>query len=386
MISLRKSKGVSKEEKEKTVLFGLVEVYLKTGKPVGSNTLREAGFEALSSATIRNYFGKLEEDGYLEQMHTSGGRVPTAAGYRRYAVEYAAANPIIPEDNAPYRKLRSAETREIASYMQNAAEKLCSLTDHAVFISAPRFDHDYVTNVKLVPIDYYRCLAVLITDFGVVHTELLNLEEKISAFSLKRVENYFHWRLTGLDEPENLDEQETRLAHRFYNELMVRYIVGYSNFINEEIYQTGFSKLLLYPEFQEASRLASALALFENAHAMRLLLKDCAAHEALKFWIGDDLNAFAHDKADCTVIAAPYYINQTPVGAVGLLGPCRTQYRHLFGQIKEFADSISEALTRNLYKFKITYRQPEAGKPYIQHKEQHLLGQSRLLLLEDQSS
>ncbi|HEX4839979.1 MAG TPA: heat-inducible transcriptional repressor HrcA, partial [Rhabdochlamydiaceae bacterium] len=71
-----------KDKREKWVLLGLVELYLETGKPVGSNTLRENGFDSLSSATIRNYFSKLEEDGFLKQQHSSGGRIPTSSAYR----------------------------------------------------------------------------------------------------------------------------------------------------------------------------------------------------------------------------------------------------------------------------------------------------------------
>src|SRR5438445_6912236 len=74
-----------KDQREKLVLLGLVELYLKLGAPVGSNTLRENGFEHLSSATIRNYFAKLEEGGYLKQQHSSGGRIPTSLAFKLYA-------------------------------------------------------------------------------------------------------------------------------------------------------------------------------------------------------------------------------------------------------------------------------------------------------------
>src|SRR3989344_4580366 len=79
------AKKLSKVDREQSVLFGLIELYLKTGKPIGSHTLQENGFESLSSATIRNYFGKMEEQGYLKQQHTSGGRIPTQKAFRAYA-------------------------------------------------------------------------------------------------------------------------------------------------------------------------------------------------------------------------------------------------------------------------------------------------------------
>lgn len=81
-------KKPAKDQREKLILFGLVDLYLQSGKPIGSNTLRENGFEALSSATIRNYFAKLEEEGLVKQQHSSGGRIPTPLAYKIYAEEH----------------------------------------------------------------------------------------------------------------------------------------------------------------------------------------------------------------------------------------------------------------------------------------------------------
>ncbi len=377
-------KKTSKQERERNILLGLVEYYLKTGRPVGSNTLKEAGFGDLSSATIRNYFAHLEDEGYLSQQHSSGGRIPTAKAYRVYAQEYITTDSFpFPHDKTLLDNLRNTETREIAAFLQNAAETLSHMSNSAVFLSAPRFDHDFVIGLKLVPVDPVRCLCIIITDFGVIQTEIMSTEKKLTAFAAKRLESYFHWRLTGNDKPENLDIEEEKLAQKYYNELMVRYIVGYSNFTDEEIHRTGFSKLLSYPEFQNPIMLAGSLALFENAHSMRLLLKDCLANNHLKFWIEDDLTTFTKETPACTVIAIPYYINQQPAGAVGLLGTMRMPYRELFGVLRSFSENISFALTRNIFKHKISFRQPQTGSPYLQKEEHRLLGQSRLMLLED---
>ncbi|MGH7890341.1 MAG: heat-inducible transcriptional repressor HrcA, partial [Thermodesulfobacteriota bacterium] len=185
-----------KDKREKWVLLGLVDLYLGSGKPVGSNTLRENGFDSLSSATIRNYFVKLEDEGFLKQQHSSGGRIPTALAYQLYA-ETHLKSPVIDEKERKNLRTRlQKETREIASYLQSVAEVISEATRCAVFLSAPRFDHDFVLDTKLIGIDSHRCLCVLITDFGQVHTELLYADKKMSSFTLKRLENFFRWKLT----------------------------------------------------------------------------------------------------------------------------------------------------------------------------------------------
>lgn len=371
-------KKAAKQDREFKVLIGLVDYYLKTGKPVGSNSLKEAGFENFSSATIRNYFASLEEEGFLTQQHTSGGRIPTPKAYRVYANEFLhASNKIDAETETTMQHLRKTETKEIAAFLQNAAEALSSLTQTAVFLSAPRFDHDFIVDLKLLPIDPTRCLCVIITDFGVIRTEVLPVEGKITAFAAKRIETYFHWRLTGHDKPEHFEPGEEQLATKLYNELVLRYIVGYSNFIDPELYRTGFAKLLTYPEFHDAVALSNALSLFENSESLHLLVKDCYKNNNLSVWINDDLSHCTSSHPNCTVLAIPYYINQNIAGAAGILGPMRITYRKIFGILREFSHCLSEALTKNLYKFKITFRQPHSSAEEIQHQDFRLLLENR---------
>jgi heat-inducible transcriptional repressor len=253
-----------KADRELRVLMGLIELYLEEGKPVGSNTLHEAGFEDISSATIRNYFASLEEEGFLAQAHTSGGRVPTAAALKLYADRHAEMGLVDEEDERRLDELRG-ETKEVAAYLNGALELLSELTGLPTFMSAPRFDHDIVLDIKLLALDATRALAVLMTDFGAILTEVMPTDGKLTPKEIAQMEAYFAWRLTGLDKPE------VEVGQKFYNELMVRYVTRYSSYSEPEIHRTGFSRLLNYP----STNLATALSLFENGFRMRKLLRGC---------------------------------------------------------------------------------------------------------------
>ncbi len=364
----------AKDQRERLVLLGLVELYLQSGKPIGSNTLRENGFDHLSSATIRNYFTKLEETGFLKQQHSSGGRIPTQMAYKLYA------DTLLVSEQKDVKELRSKllkETREIALYLQSTAEILSEASKCTVFLSAPRFDHDLILDIKLTGIDQNRCLCILITDFGLVHTELLYVDKKLSSFTLKRIESYFHFRLKGFDKP-TLSPEEEILATKLYGELMLRHIVGYTNFSSEDIYKTGFSTLLNYPDFNDASSLAQGLALFENPTHLRSFLQQACTENRLSCWIGEDLLP----ASGCTIIAIPYRINQTTVGAIGILGPSRVPYRKLFEILKTASDAVSETLTRSIYKFKISFRTPDVTNLTLTQHHSSLL---QCPLLEDKT-
>jgi heat-inducible transcriptional repressor len=385
-----KPKKSAKQDRERQVLFGLIELYLSTGKPIGSNTLKETGFNEFSSATIRNYFALLEKEGYLNQQHTSGGRIPTTKAIRLYAKEYEDSEENFYLKDGFFKELETRESHEIAAYLSQAAEQLSHLSNTAVFLSAPRFDQDFIIDAKLVAIDTNRCLCVLITSFGVVQTEILPIPKKLSSFSLKRLELYFKWRLNShpdinheVTKPENLEHEEELLAQQLYNEVMVRYIVNYANFTDEDVYRTGFSKLLSYQDFQDSHSLINCLSLFENAHSVRLLLKECSKKNRLQSWIGEDLISFSSHPQDCAVVAVPYYINNHCVGAVGILGPTRLPYRKLFAVLRQFSDHVSQALTNSVYKHKITFRQAKTENMSLQVNDHYLLSHSPLKLIEN---
>jgi heat-inducible transcriptional repressor len=377
-------KKPAKDLREKLILFGLVELYLSSGKPIGSNTLRENGFEALSSATIRNYFVKLEEDGLVKQQHSSGGRIPTALAYKHYADAHLEKPLITGEEKKAIQGLLKKETREVASYLLQACEKISEITQCAAFLSAPRFDQDFILEIKAIPIDASRLLCVLVTDFGVIRTEVLYTDKKLSTFTIKRLETYFNWRLNGIEKP-TMEQEEEKLGAKLYKELMLRHIVGHTHFSAEDLFQAGFSKLLAYPDFNDAAALASGLSLFENKHMLRKLLSSTSASGKLVCWIGEDLTPFSPGASSCSVIAIPYRINQTLCGAFGILGPSRIQYRQLFGQMEQIAQAISDSLTKSVYKFKISFRSPNPLNLELQNNGTALLDQSHTLLLENQS-
>lgn len=351
-------KKLLKADREQAVLFGLIELYLKTGKPIGSHTIQEQGFDSLSSATIRNYFGKLEEAGLLKQQHTSGGRIPTEKALRLYADTYQAQGVIEKEQEAHLEGVFAKETKEVATILNQAADSLSELSGCAVFISSPRFDQDFIQDVKIVKLDSSKILVVLITDFGLIHTETIYLEKSLDLPFLRTCEEYFLWRINKGEKPLFHNEAETKTAQRIYNEIMVRHVVGYANFPNEEILRTGLSKLLAYPEFNDASALANSLSLLEDETLMRSLLRESAKKSSLSFWIGDELCPHVPASSECAVIAIPYYINNTIAGSIAILGPTRLPYRNLFGLIQLFSERISKILTESLYKYKITFREP----------------------------
>jgi len=356
------SKKPSKSDREQAVLLGLVELHLKLGKPIGSQTLQDHGFESLSSATIRNYFSKMESQGLLKQQHTSGGRIPTARAFRLYADSFEDQGFIEKEQEDLLNEIFQKESQEVLEMLHRGAERLSDVTQCAVFASSPRFDQDFIQDVRLLQINPDKLLAVLITDFGLIRTEAIYLDEPASRPFLETCEKYFLWRMNKGEKVPFESEADLKTAQRIYNEVIVRHVVGYVNFPEEDIFRTGLSKLLSYSEFNDPAALASSLSLLEDSVHMRTMLRDCSKKGTTRSWIGDELSQYIPNSAECAVLAIPYRINQTVAGAIALLGPMRIPYRNLYGLLQVFSEQISDLLTRSVYKFKITYRHPTAAE------------------------
>lgn len=374
------SKRPSKHDREQAVLLGLVELYLQTGEPIGSNTLKDEGFGHLSSATIRNYFAKLEKEGYLMQQHSSGGRLPTDKALRAYVDDQLKKAKAQPKLVAEFEQELPEENREIVMSLHKMADRLSELTNCAVFLSSPRFDQDFIQSVKLVSLDATSLLAVIITDFGLIRTETIYGKRTVCPELLTQIEQYFLWRLSKAEKPQLKNEAEFKLAQKIYNEVMVRHVVDYVNFSHEDLYKTGLSKLLNYPEFAEPEVLTSSLSLFENPDVMHhLLMMNNENSKTITCWIGEELKKITSQAAECSLLTISYSINETSVGAIALLGPKRLPYAHLFSALESFASVLSEYLTKNVSKFKITYRQPAFSE------SSQVIHKSQSFLLEDQS-
>lgn len=345
-------KEEKKSKRAQAVLFGLVELYLIDGKPVASNTLKELALADISSATIRNYFVELEEAGFLEQAHTSGGRIPTNKALRLYAEEALFSGKVSPEDEAFFKTLLKDGSIELSSYLQKSAEGLSELTGLSVLVTSPRFDQDFMKEVRLFLLDSTRLLSVVITQFSMCYTEVLYLPKRLSSFALKRIEDYIAKKLDRIELPL-LSEEEERLALQLHQEISLRYMVRYANFATDDLVKAGFSRLLNFPEFHDPMLLGSTLSLMEHpTHIQKTLLKTMKS-DKICVEIGEEPNE------KVSLISLSYKIQGKSVGVLTLIGPLRINYPKMFSLLTRFKELFEENICKVISQFHITFRNPE---------------------------
>ncbi len=356
-------KRPSRREREHKILMEVIEYYIKTGKPVGSHTLQDETILDISSATIRNYFASLEEEGYLKQQHTSGGRIPQAKGYSLYAAtilrELEQKPSLHPDFDFILRLFENLEPGDLISSIQAMTSEIARKLGVAALVSSPRFDQDTVSDIKYIYIDSRRFLSVVITEFGLIYPSVISLDG-ITQVLLKKAERFSKMALFQ-EKNEDIfgDERELELLRLIYQEAMASYFTMYSNVVQEDIFRAGFSHLFSYPEFQEGSALKPVLSLFENSSMLRGLLREAARSSSIRCWIGNELEPYCiGESIDASLLIAPYYISGKAVGAIGLIGPMRLPYKELFCGLQEMSLNLSQVLTQTLVKHRITFQMP----------------------------
>lgn len=361
MASVRRKKGPSKQERVRVVLLGLVEAYLEDHEPVGSETLRKKSFPDLSSATLRNYFSQLEKEGYLTQQHTSGGRIPTTKAFSAYTSYHQHNGYITSEQEQELNKLSDYEGTDLITFLQESAQLLTQLSKGAAFLTSPRFDQDFVEDIKLLQIDPTRLLVVLITYFGTIRTEVINPSFALSTGVVKKLEAYFLCRIHSQVDQVSIDPDIEPEFQDLFNEVITRFLIYYGSFSHDEVYRAGLSNLLHFAELKNAQALADCLNLFDEPQRLKKLLRNAMTHKSTVCLIGDDLKEFLGHGSSCATIVAPCYVNYRAVGSIGCMTGLCVDYRNLFGVINRLSEIISNVLSRVSFKHQLSFRPSEAS-------------------------
>jgi heat-inducible transcriptional repressor len=348
---------MQKEKRNKRafeVLFSLIELYLQTGKPVASNTLKDERLPHLSSATIRNYFAELEESGLLEQMHTSGGRVPTTEALRLFANSCSQNKKIDPKDEVFFLNHLDFKTVALQRSLELAVEALSEATGLAALITSPRFDQDFIKDIRLFVLDSTRVLSVIITRFSVCYTDILHIPKKLSSFSAKRIETFFKSKLQPKEVVlEELSTEEMPIAVQLYQEISLRFMVRYANFTSDEVMKAGLYRLLNYTEFHDPALLGSTLTLMESPTKVHEMIQRTMRADNVSYQIADPVNH------ETTVLSIPYRVQGKRVGAIALFGPKRIPYPRLFALLNHFRNLFEKQLDQVIQANNISLRTPE---------------------------
>ena len=331
------------------ILKAIISDYVNTGEPVGSRTLAKKYDLGISPATIRNEMSDLEEMGFLEQPHTSAGRVPSSRGYRVYVDQLmergeASSTEIAMIEN----QILSMASYQIDSIIRQTAQMLSQLTNLAIITKKPSTRYAQIRTLQLVSLGENHIMVVLVLENKQVKNTILDTQSAPNADELLMLSNLLTVKLAGLTASEIdisiMDSIRRDLAG--YSELFASIMAAIHDALIDDgngYFVEGKNNILDYPEFNDIQKAKEILEVLENPEELMINVEACEdCEDEFHIVIGEESNL--PETKDWSIISAKYKLNGQDVGTINLLGPKRLDYSKMSTILK----SVVEELNRKL--------------------------------------
>lgn len=333
------------------ILSAIVDDYIRSAEPVGSRSISKRGDVGFSPATIRNEMSDLEELGFLEQPHTSAGRIPSNKGYRYYVDHLLGSGLISSQDVLMLKSVLAERITEIEQMIQQVAIILSNLTNYTSIVLGPEVFSHTLKQVQLVPIGDNRAVALIITNTGHVENKIVTIPEGLSVSDIERTVAILNARLTGVP--------LLQLKSKLYNEIaseIGKHVSNYENIVktidgvltsednnDHRLFFGGTTNMLNQPEFRDVEKVKTLLDLLDQTDPWMKLFAN--AQDGIQVRIGTENSVEAIN--NCSLITATYSLQGKTIGTIGILGPTRMEY----GKVIRLLDHFSKDLTTILNKW-----------------------------------
>ena len=339
-------------ERKKRILRAIVESYIATAEPVGSKAVAELAGLDVSTATIRNEMADLTEQGYLEQPHTSAGRVPSAAGYRLYVNELMDRQQLTIQETQRINDALNLKMEELDRVIDRAGKVLSQISDYPVFTMAAAKERITVKRFDLLMVENNAFIAVVMTDNSVVKNKLIHIPGQLSDPQLQMLSAVLNSSFVGLSQEEmseNLDKMETRTAPGAFEliSLVVEFAIEVLTDQGQQKFRTaGITHLLEHPEYRSLDKAKPLMAYLSEEGESPGLPATLDTGKNMNILIGpENVNDALKDTS---VVMASYDIGDNMRGVIGVVGPTRMDYAKVTARLSYFADSLTRMFGKEL--------------------------------------
>ena len=333
--------------RKKQILKIVVESYIDTAEPLGSKAIAERMPEKVSSATVRNELAELSDMGYLEQPHTSAGRIPSPLGYRLYVNELMERKPISAEEAAQINDTLRQELKGTDQVIAKTGQMVSSFVDYPTYAVADHTADATVRRFELIAVDSVSVIAVVMLSDSRVKSRLMQLSLPLEAETLPQISHLLNTHFTGIA-PADMNAHLMNLSDQVSGQwfLLLNQVVEYAAELlkesqQHEVFTNGASQLLKFPEFRDIDKAhdlmhfmvdsKEQLPVPADGRAMQILIGPENVNDALK---------------ESSVVVASYDIGDGMRGLVGVVGPTRMDYAKVTARLSYFAESLSKMFAK----------------------------------------
>lgn len=334
------------DDRKFMILQAIIDDYIMTAVPVGSRTISRKSGVGFSPATIRNEMSDLEELGYLDQPHTSAGRIPSAKAYRLYVDRLMKTVDLSKEDAARIQDHLNRRTAQMEEVIRQAAQTLSDVTHYTAVVSAPTAQDLTIKRIQLVPVTEDSALMVIVTSAGLVKERVIPVPDGAEGDQLYRLSKMLTERLSGC----RLNDARDKLSELFIDLGEHRQLMGnvlgaldtqLGGDANVPYVVGGRSNLLHYPEYSDVEKARNFLAVLESRDKLASLLRN----NGVEFTVRIGPENMMPEFSDCSVITATYRVGNNTAGTMGIIGPTRMNYARVVSVMNYMGRAISDMLS-----------------------------------------
>ena len=339
-------------ERQRLILATIVDDYIRSAEPVGSRSISKRGDVGFSPATIRNEMSDLEELGFLEQPHTSAGRIPSHKGYRYYVDHLVPMASLAPSELEVLKSFFADKLNAAEEVTQQASSILSQLTNYTSILLGPEVFNTSLRHFGIFPLNEHKAVAIVVTNSGHVENKTVAIPPGVSMADLERMVNLLNHKLAGMPiyklksqiYHEVGIEMQRQVSH--YEELMgVLDQALDSSLDTQRIFLSGTTNMLTQPEFKDLEKVKGILDLLEETATLTKMMSSATTPSGIHVLIGseNDHEAFAN----CSLITASFSAQGQALGTIGILGPTRMDYARVIGLLNILTNNITALLPKS---------------------------------------
>jgi heat-inducible transcriptional repressor len=322
--------------RQSEILKLIVENYIKTVKPVGSNTICDV--LDCSSATIRNDMAELEELGFLEKTHTSSGRVPSEKGYRYYVDNIMEPKKMTGEDVLKLQTIFHNSSLQIGDTIMKSMEIISEITNYTSIVLGSSAQENKLKRVEIVPLEGNNIIAILITDKGHVENKQMDIPN-VTLDEVKKTVELINNLLVGTPINEigsKLEFEVKPIIGKYVKQHEVLYNAFYKAFEDfsskSNIHLTGKNNFLKQPEFNTVDKMRDIITKLDDEELVRYVSEN---DNDIKIYIGSENNW----DEDVTIVKTKYVIDNEE-GTIAIIGPKRMEYDRVVSLLDYIKNNI----------------------------------------------
>ncbi len=335
-------------ERKLSILKAVIDDYIMTGLPIGSRTISKKHGIELSSATIRNEMADLEELGFLEQPHTSAGRVPSHKAYRYYVdrlMKVVKLNVVEANKIKRYFEDRMSEVEQV---MEKAAQVLSETTHHISMVLKPQLKKSVIKRIQIVKITERKAILLVVTDAGLVTDTVVTVPEGITPDYMDMISGLLTEKLSS----KTLEEAEAdlkcclreniSLESAFVTDILSAIETSVEPQGEKGILLAGTQNIIEYPDYMSIEKAKSFISVLQTKEMLYEMMKKATQ---LEFSVTIGQENEVKELRDLSVVTATYKIGGKSLGSFGVIGPTRMDYAKVISILGFVGQSLNSILS-----------------------------------------